>query len=577
MTKYEDITKNVQDGLESIRKYIAHPNAAQGLQQLAMPKAAVYQSAYALVNKELANGTRITVPQVQILDVYEQALGIFQQSTQTLRKNMDVGSLELRLTATHDQTTQDKPSATRADYVTSVQLANKYALAFAGHVGLSMLNRPLSATNDIYAFDADMSFSRDDETLTQNLVKQTQADMTKWFAKVRADGEKPSDEALKDVLAYTFTSWINQFRWSTHKDVAKARDIEGLTLKYDRFTIKDGAFSTKDNRVEIDERVMRLMPDDIIGNAKMKADVQQWLLKIALYDHSVAKNVEKVPMCTYIDGPPGCGKTVFANAHLQWIAQMCKDAQIPCWVGIHSATDYISHYQNQSAVELDKFAAKIRGFPGIVVQYIADVDTIFGNRASGMTQEEQKIFSTYLKMFDGSSIPKIGKVGFIMDANYSDGIDKATKSRIFGQTFVMSPLATPQEFADYSKLSLTKGLPIDMPQQQWLHLGEYLKSIELNNRQIGHVFDDIRSGNMVVSPEMLTWSFDKKLKFRLDSIGELSAEKIIAKFDAYLKTLAAMDARQQDEKAKQVEKMLAEQEKMRSFLAMKIGEQAKTL
>lgn len=527
------------------------------------------ETLYTTVLRELSQGTRNTMAQVEYLQVYEKAVAVFRATALELRKYMDVLTLEQRqgaqLKALEDHRLSLKGGNRENDSLREEEMAvealqgqitdavffsNRYALCFAGNVGLSMLNSEKADIANLFSFGTEKDKSTDRDDLTRELARVAAGDLKRVVDDKAAHKEQVTDDELKHTLTAILTSWVNQFQWKSWKEMTQRQAIDSVKLRYGNYSLQAGEFKRKFDTVIVDDKFMPITKDDCIGaegkdsNGESKLGSILWsnFKKLAAYDPQRRKNPHKPAYVAFTYGAPGCGKTFVSHAYVQSLAALCREKGLAMWALTHSTTDYASEYQNKTANELAKLAQQIRDFPGIVVMYVADADNIFVSRKSAhLTAEQQNTLSVYFKMFDGTMIPKNGKFMAVMDANYIDGIDDATKSRLFDQIVEMKRFDKAEDFAEMAKRSIAGGVEgISVGNADWLEIGQYILQTPLSNREIGHVLRDITSG-YEVPDELIARPFEEHVAFRQQHLRGITKDTVIGRFDHYMETRAEID------------------------------------
>lgn len=510
-------------------------------------------SLYRTVLGELAEGTRNTAEQIAMLDGYEKAVAVFRAAALGLRTDMDVLTLEQRLgaqrqalaaqvalatpTAEATGTLRTEIEGLQRELTDTVFFSNRYALAFAGQVGLAALGAEQVKTENRFTFGANYDASTDRDALAAKLAEQAAADLTRVTAAQRAAGETPNDDSLRTTLTNIFTAWTNQFQWPTFREIAAKRGVGDLTLRYGNYSIRAGEFKRKYSTVEVDSRFMPVTRADVIGSTELSDVLWSSMLKLSAYDHERRQNPHRPPAVIFTYGEPGGGKTFVTHASIRSFAELCRQHGIPLKALTHSTTDYASHYQNQTANALAALAGEINAFPGIVVLYVADADNIFQSRKDPrLTAEQQQTLAVYFKMFDGTLIPKNGKFMAIMDANYIDGIDDATKSRLFDKMVELKRFTDSAHFAEYARRLITRGTDgIGITDGEWGEIGTYLLRSPLSNREIGHVLRDITDG-YEVPEDLVGQPYEAHLAYRSAQLGAITRDVVIGKFEGYIST-----------------------------------------
>ncbi|MBI5066195.1 AAA family ATPase [Candidatus Woesearchaeota archaeon] len=570
MAKEIIIDQKVNEDLEKIKKLISQNP----------------ENAYTEILKLYSADTRNTSQQIEYLSAFEQAIGVFRNASLELRKEMDVLTLEQRLgarlraleeiqqrkyTQKIEQVLTADPKGAKEIEELQKQITdarfffNRYALFFAGNVGLALLNSEKADVKNQFTFGAMGDSSVDRDELALALAEAAKGNLNKTYKDNRKAGLPVTEDEIKNTLEAIFTSWINQFNWATFDDLAKQYSVDQLVVKYGNYSIKNGEFKRKYNTVVVDDKIMRVTKEDVIGAQDFGKILWDNMLKVAAYDFEKKKNPFDPAGTIFTYGAPGCGKTFTAHAYLQTFAELCRRKGIPLWILTHSVTDYASHYQNKTANELSALGEKIKNFQGIVMMYVADADTIFTSRKRELTAEQQNTMGVYFKMFDGTMVPKDGKFLAIMDANYIDEIDDATKSRLFDVLLELKRFEKAEDFAELARKTLTKGTDggVSLPEEDWLAIGKYLLecpgSVPLNNREIGHILKQLRSVN--VTEEDLGKSFEENVANRNAQLkGKLTRDNIIGKFKEYI------DTRQEIERASYAKKHSEEVEQMFEML-----------
>jgi hypothetical protein len=142
-----------------------------------------------------------------------------------------------------------------------------------------------------------------------------------------------------------------------------------------------------------------------------------------------------------------------------------------------------------------------------------------------------------------------------MDANYIDNIDDATKSRLFDEILELKRFGKPEQFAEYSRRILSKGVDtLEIPGEEWNKVGAYLLDSPLSNREIGHVLAQLRRG-YDVPEEMVSASFEDKVAYRNQQMAGLTSDFIVGKFEHYVQTRmeierASIEAQRKDAAAR---------------------------
>ncbi len=516
------------------------------------------QNLYDAVVRELSEGTRNTPEQLSYLGAYETAVAIFRAAALEIRKFMDVMTLEQRLDA-HIQTLRDYEAAKasvgaapkqeddgegkngyeeglRNKITDAIFFSNRYALHFAGQVGLEMLGMG-NADVKSRAFFGSSDTSTDRDGLTARLATDAADDLRRVIAGKRKAGEQTTDETLKVTMQMIFTAWAKQFSWETWKGVVESYGMESVKLRYKTYSLQSGSFSRKYDIVVVDEKfIPDIRREDVIGSQEFGRTLWRSLLKLGAYDPERRQNPLDPPLCIFTYGGPGGGKTFAAHACIQSLADLCRERGVPLWALTHSTTDYASHFQNLTANALAELGGRIRDFPGAVVMYVADADNILLSRKDPqLTAEQRQTLSVYLKMFDGTLIPKNGKFMAIMDSNDIEGIDEATKSRLFDLVLELKRFDRAEDFAELARRGLTKGAAYSpVTEQEWLEIGTYLLESPLSNREIAdHVIKRLR-GDFEVNESVVGRQYDINAGLTNQHLGSITKPIIIGACEDYI-------------------------------------------
>lgn len=540
---------------------MAVPRAASRTARLEPIDLTLYQK----VLREFSDSTRNSPDQIKCLQAYETALAVFRVTALELRKEMDVLTLEQQIGA--QEVLQERlaplPEATETktvepvkqidDYNATVRrisdcifFSNRYALYFAGQIGLALLGTERAeGVKKIINLGPRYESSKERDDITRYLADETVIALDKFLTGKKEAGTPINDESLKSALQSVFTAWVNQFNWNTYKEIAAQNgEIGNLKLKYGLFSMEGGLFKRKNQTVEIDERLLRGLKEDVIGaegkdnSGEDKLGTLLWknFKKLTCYDPETRSNDEDPLFSVFTFGEPGCGKTFVSNAYLRSFGEFCQARGTPLWVLTHSTTDYASSFQNETANKLAKLAAEINRFEGIVIMYVADADNLFVSRRSAhITPEQQQTMSVYFKMFDGTLIPKNGKFMAIMDANYIDGIDEATKSRLFSKVVEMNRFDQAEDFAELARKTITKKMAgVKITPEQWLEIGEYILNTPLSHREVDHVLKSVY-GDYDLPEELIGKPKAERLAFKQAYIDSITAATVIERFDNYIR------------------------------------------
>ena len=523
-----NITDAVNNDLEKVRKIISNTGLDKSL-----PNRQPSETLYKVVNRELRDDTRLSDDQNKYLSIFETATAVFRTAAVDLRKAMDVYTLEERLNA-KNAAAKDETDPLRREIADSIMFSNRYALAFAGHVGLNLLGVEPATVDSLYSFDK-LDPSKDQEQQTAMLARRAVTDFNTAL-EARKKNPPVTDEDLKDTLAAMFTAWRNQFRWDTFKDVADKHNAKDALLKYDNFSVNAGDFKRSYNAVIVDDRFMSHRKEDIIGESELGLEMWKSLKKASAYSHEEKSNPhKKVVDRIFTFGSPGCGKTFTAHGTIQSWADICRAKGIPFRAWVHSPTDFGSKYQNETPKLLAQFAKEINDFPGHGIVYIADVDTVFFDRNSPDIRAEQKqTQAVYFQMLDGTLVKRNGKVIWVMDANYVDSIDDATKSRVMSKVVEFKRFSKPEDFAQLSRKTIEKSAGnLKINENEWNTIGKYILDTPLSNREVDSVLSQI-VGDYDIPDDLIGAPKAAHLDFIKDKFGYIDTDFIIQKFDDYI-------------------------------------------
>ncbi len=175
--------------------------------------------------------------------------------------------------------------------------------------------------------------------------------------------------------------------------------------------------------------------------------------------------------------------------------------------------------------------------------YVADADTLFVSRNDPqITQEQKQTLSVYFGMFDGTRIPKNGKFLAIMDANYVDGIDDATKSRIFDEIVEVKRFDKPEQCANFARRKIKKGTTVELlTPPEWQAVGAYLLESQLSNREIDNILKGALGG-FDVPETLLEKTWEEQEAYKNEQLkGIISKDHLLATFEQYKKTRADIE------------------------------------
>ncbi|MBM3199428.1 AAA family ATPase [Candidatus Woesearchaeota archaeon] len=508
-------------------------------------KRAPIKNFYSIIFEDLAHNTVNTTAQHDYVQAFTDTVAVFRTAALEIRKCMDVLTLEQKLGSMIEEKKeaeeQDNPSheaeALKKQIADAIFFSNRYALYFAGHVGLALLGSDKADVKTSFTFGTKNDASKDRDGLTADLARVATKDILTILSDKKSKHEPVSDDDLKYMLEATFTSWINQFNWRTFEDTAQKYCLDKTRLKFKEYSMISGEFKKKYSMIKLDDRFMKVSKEDVVGSGEFGTTLWNNLVKLGAYDFERKENLYSPASVIFVFGEPGGGKTYTCHAYIRSFAELCKQKGIPLWALTHSTTDYASHYQNKTANELAALAKEINDYQGIVIMYVADADNIFQSRKDPrLTAEQQQTLGVYFKMFDGTLIKKDGRFMAIMDANYIEGIDEATKSRLFDEIIELKRFDKADHFAELAKRSLTKGTSLVVTDPEWLEIGQYLLKSPLSNREIGHVVKKLRREFENLPESMLGKPYEEHLKYRNEQLKNLTKERIVDGFEKYITT-----------------------------------------
>jgi len=557
-----NLDNQVESELEKVKQTISETTSSKAPKRLQMG-----DTFYTAIVKEFSEGTRNTPEQIDYIEAFEKAVTIFKTASVALRTEMDILTLEQRLGAlkqgieqrenitqaqkkTYENAEKEKDEL-QQQIIDAIFFSNRYALYFAGQVGLALLNAEKADIKNIPSFGTKYDASKESSKLVSLLAEMVTKDIERIASDKKSKGEKVADDDLRYTLECVFTSWINQFNWSTFKDVTEKHNVENMKLRFKNYSLQAGDFKRKHDQVLVDDKLMPIKKENVIGEQKFGKTIWSNLVKLSAYNHEKMANPYDPASVIFIYGEPGGGKTFTSHAYIQSFSELCREKGISLWALTHSTTDYASHYQNLTANRLAELAGKIKDFPGIVIMYVADADNIFQSRKNpDLTAEQQQTLGVYFKMFDGTMIPKNGKFMAIMDANYIEGIDDATKSRLFDEVLELERFDKPEQFADLARAYLTKGAESKIPEKDWQEIGKYLLQSPLSNREINHVVKQLRR-DFTVPEDMIGKPYEEHVAFRNKHIQGINKDTIISTFDNYITTRMEIERKSHEAKMKE--------------------------
>jgi hypothetical protein len=493
------------------------------------------------------------------LDSFERALATFSAAAIALRDAQNLPTLEeiASLPLIPDAKTIKQSQLSSATY-----LSNSAALAFAGYVGLHELGlKPQSDFTNEYSFGKSRD-SQDRKLLQQLLVseldKQLQFESQKQPA--TSDDPNPSQRApLTTILSHMYTSWINQYNHDIATNLLATQlaelQIADFKLQYENLTFERGKLQEKHTKITVDERIMPVSVDQVIGNQEYVSELTQFVTQLLLYDPIARKNPVTVPSVVFTYGDPGCGKTFTAHGIMRHAIMLAEKYDKPLWAFTHSVTDYASEFQNKTAVELAKLAQAVKDFAGPVLMYGADIDVVAKARSGRMTSEEEKTLGVYFRFFDGSLIPKNGKFLSLLDANYVDDMDPAFKSRVIDKTVILKRYDSADDFAEYVKRTLErKSKLISFSDTDFQSLGRLLLESDLNNRQITNQIDNFVASANRVTEEWLSWNASQIKEAQSEMFLALSAKSLEERFTEFITSVHTME---EESRRKKLEEQIA--------------------
>lgn len=575
------LDEKVNDNLLNIKKGYLMRNIED---KFSLENLELYKSVLA----NFSNNTRNTPQQMKCLDAYEHSLAIFIEASASIRKIMDIKTYEQKLEGLK-VTFQENNNGSISETIkaeqekTLVQLekdisdakifANRYALYIAGEMGLALLGTEKSNINITHYVGSKYDNDNNSSELIGKLTEYAAKTLKKQIDDVKTANIEITDTLLEENMSHVFTSWINQFNWKTFQSVTNKYELDDLQIKYGSYTASKGSFTKKNTIISIDDMIMKTRRSDIIGGGKIEEGIWDGLFRLAHYDFDAEMNAAEPPFVIFIFGEPGGGKTFIAHSLLREFYHFCLEKKIPLSIINHSVTDYASHYQNLTAIHLNDFAKGIRTDKRLNVIYIPDAHAVFSSiKDSDSTQELRQTQSVYYKMTDGTMIPKNGRVLFIIDANFVDTFDPASKSRMMTDTvFEMKRFTAPENFRDYAKKKITSKLEEDFfKQEQWMDLGNYLFETPLSNREIDNILKSALGGAKYDDTTLENKQYDKLKRIRNDQLKKIiTIDSLKEKFENYITTmrdieLSSQEARYKDDAAKYIEYLITKADRKKS-------------
>ncbi len=549
---------NVESEEENIRKLIRDSGKTTPSRRTKT------ENLYGCVNQRLSRNTRNSVLQIEYLGAYEKALSVFRECSRAIREGVDVMTLEERLaTLNSDGNGKKKESVGKAtieleeEIKEAISFSNRYALYFAGQVGLAILNSEIVKTDKRFVWGADNYASVERDDLCSKLAIMASDDLQRVVETERQLKEETSDEDLRSTFECVFTTWINQFNWKIFEGLAKKYGVDDTLIKYQNFSVKAGEFKRKYSTVRV-ENFMDVKKEDIIGPQEFHRVIWDNLIRLLAYDPEKRKNPFRPAKVIFSTGDPGCGKTIGAQAYIRSAGDVASELGIPFWAFPFSITDFGTEYKDKAAVALGEICKQIIAFPGPVVEYVSDADALFQSRKDPRaTQEDLKVMSVFFGKYDGTRIPKNGKFMAVMDANYTKSIDEASKSRLFDVVLRLERFKTPGEFGEYARRYLSRDAPVGVNPNEWEEIGKYLLEGPLSNREIEHVLSGLTRG-YDIPIDILRRSYDEKVEFRNQYFGDITKDKILGALDLYIQTRMEIERASRDALASDsVERFLA--------------------
>ncbi|MBI5148457.1 AAA family ATPase, partial [Candidatus Pacearchaeota archaeon] len=548
------LDKQVEEDIEKVKEIVSRayfiPNG----------KKEKARTLYSAVNEQLSNGTRNSGQQINYLEAYENTLSVFRAASYELRKEMDVLTLEQKLgaeekslevkkelTAETAKKIDEQTEEIRKQIADAIFFSNRYALYFAGQVGLSLLNSNKADVKNMFSFGTQYDASKDRDSLTGMLAKMATEDLTRIITEKNTKGEKADDNELKYTLEAIFTSWVSQFNWKTFKDIAEKYKVADLKLIFRNFSTQLGEFKSKSDRVEIDDKFMGINKKDIIGNEEYVSELWESMKRLLFWNGEKRENPLNPPASIFTFGEPGGGKTFTAHALTRSLAELAEEKGIPLKAFTFSITDIGSTYKDETPLKLNAIIEEINQHQGPVVMYMADADAVIPSRENyHATPEDIKLAGVFFSMFDGTRIPK-GKFLPIMDANFTDKMGEAIKSRITSAKLLyLKRFSKPEEFADYAKGYMTKGnSTVGVKENEWLEIGQYLLDSGLNNREISNLLTNLR-GDFKVPEELLGKGYEEAVNFRDNYLKSITKARILEEFETFTQTRMEIDRKSQE-------------------------------
>ncbi len=310
-----------------------------------------------------------------------------------------------------------------------------------------------------------------------------------------ADVDSPPDE-----YAGTTLSAALQLLAGAVRQFARSGSLLPLTkaLAARRFRVAGFPSDGLTERAPAEESsgLLPVTPDDIVGNVDFLEAGLRLARDVAGDDFASASNPKKVNPVLFGLGPPGCGKTVTAQAIGNDFLRFCREREVPARFVVIRRSDWASSYQNASAANLIRmFREEVYGFAGVCGVYWPDIDTALASRASpGLRIEEKQNLGAVFGVFDGTLLPRDGKWFMICDANTMH-MDEAAVSRIAQNPFTVEGPTTPEHYVrlmrDLGLREVRDFLPRD--DAAWQRIGAAAAEHGLSGRNIQAVCGNIRA------------------------------------------------------------------------------------
>jgi DNA polymerase III delta prime subunit len=441
------------------------------------------QSIYHHVHSVLDNRERNTSGEVEALQTLERAIATYQAMAETLRRGMDVETRTILAEVDGERKEQSDAE---------VFFSNRYALFVAGKTGLTLLGEMENTeiAHIVETLGEQFQTSRQSSDVAA-LLSGSAADLVRRsIAEAKTAGGTPDEALLRSALRDLYTTWVNQFSWPTYADIAQRNGVDGVTFTIGNNSITAGQFKTQSSEVTTDSDVPNFQLSDVIGTNEIITRMGRWQQRQRKYDFNKRKAPLSLPPITMINGEPGTGKSFTAYALLNYHQEQCRRLGIPSWVRVLNTTKFASTYQNGSANNLHDWAMELLKFDGLVNVFAQDAHNMFiAQDDPHITPDQRQFVSVFFSMFDGTLIPKDGRVRFILDMNYTDKIDKALMSRIADDIITVKRWEEPEPFAEYARIKIFgRNGETSIEASEWAKVGQYILDSNLNNRNLDNVF-----------------------------------------------------------------------------------------